>query len=90
MIEKFIADQGKYPENIGMVLWSGPNMRSSGQDIAEFLYMLGIRPVWQKGSLKVSDLEVIPLRAEAAQDRCYRSYQRPFPRHPAPAGRTDG
>ena len=61
MIEKFIADQGKYPENIGMVLWSGPNMRSSGQDIAEFLYMLGIRPRWQKGSLKVSDLEVMPL-----------------------------
>lgn len=61
MIEKFIADQGKYPENIGMVLWSGPNMRSSGQDIAEFLYMLGIRPVWQKGSLHVSGLEVIPL-----------------------------
>lgn len=61
MIEKFIADQGKYPENIGMVLWSGPNMRSSGQDIAEFLYMLGVRPVWQKGSLKVHGLELIPL-----------------------------
>jgi len=61
MIEKFIADQGKYPENIGMVLWSGPNMRSSGQDIAEFLYMLGVRPVWQKGSLKVHGLEIIPL-----------------------------
>ena len=61
MIEKFIADQGKYPENIGMVLWSGPNMRSSGQDIAEFLYMLGVRPVWQKGSLNVHGLEIIPL-----------------------------
>lgn len=61
MIEKFIADQGKYPENIGMVLWSGPNMRSSGQDIAEFLYMLGVRPVWQKGSLTVRGLEIIPL-----------------------------
>ncbi len=61
MIEKFIADQGKYPENIGMVLWSGPNMRSSGQDIAEFLYMLGVRPVWQKGSLHVRGLEIIPL-----------------------------
>ena len=61
MIEKFIADQGKYPENIGMVLWSGPNMRSSGQDIAEFLYLLGVRPVWQKGSLRVTGLEVIPL-----------------------------
>lgn len=61
MIEKYITDEGKYPENIGMVLWSGPNMRSSGQDIAEFLYLLGIKPVWQKGSLRVTDLEVIPL-----------------------------
>lgn len=62
MIEKFIADQGKYPENIGMVLWSGPNMRSSGQDIAEFLYMVGVRPVWQKGSLRINGLEIIPLK----------------------------
>ena len=61
MIEKYITDEGKYPENIGMVLWSGPNMRSSGQDIAEFLYLLGIKPVWQKGSLRVTNLEVIPL-----------------------------
>ena len=59
--DKYIGDEGKYPENIGMVLWSGPNMRSSGQDIAEFLYLLGIRPVWQKGSLRVTGLEVIPL-----------------------------
>ena len=61
MIEKYIGDEGHYPENIGMVLWSGPNMRSSGQDIAEFLYLLGVRPVWQKGSLRVTDIEIIPL-----------------------------
>ena len=36
-------------------------MRSSGQDIAEFLYLLGVRPVWQKGSLRVTDIEIIPL-----------------------------
>lgn len=36
-------------------------MRTFGQDIAEFLYLLGIKPVWQKGSLKVTGLEVIPL-----------------------------
>ena len=61
MIEKYIGDEGHYPENIGMVLWSGPNMRSSGQDIAEFLYLLGTRPIWQKGSLRVTGVEVIPL-----------------------------
>lgn len=61
LIEKYIAHHGRYPESVGMVLWSGPNMRSSGQDIAEFLYLLGVRPVWQKGTLQVSGLTVIPL-----------------------------
>ena len=61
VIERFIAEEGHYPENIGMVFWSGANMRSHGQCIAEFLYLMGIRPVWQSGSLRVNDLEVISL-----------------------------
>lgn len=61
VITRFIAEEGRYPENIGMVFWAGANMRSRGQCIAEFLYLMGIRPVWQAGSLRVTDLEVIPL-----------------------------
>lgn len=37
-------------------------MRSRGQCIAQFLYFLGIRPVWQKSSGRVVGLEVIPLQ----------------------------
>ncbi len=36
-------------------------MRSHGQCIAEFLHLMGVRPVWQKGSMRVIDLEVISL-----------------------------
>lgn len=36
-------------------------MRSHGQCIAEFLHLMGVRPIWQKGSLRVIDLEVISL-----------------------------
>ncbi|MDY4921179.1 MAG: cobaltochelatase subunit CobN [Phascolarctobacterium sp.] len=61
VIERFIAEEGHYPENIGIVLWSGSNMRSHGQCIAEFLYLMGIRPKYQSGSLRVIGLEVIPL-----------------------------
>ena len=61
VIERYIADEGHYPENIGMIFWSGSNMRSHGQCIAEFLYFLGVRPVWQRGSQRVVDLAVIPL-----------------------------
>ena len=61
VISRFIEEEGHYPENIGIVLWAGANMRSHGQCLAEFLYLLGVKPVWQPGSLRVTGLEVIPL-----------------------------
>ena len=61
VIERFIAEEGHYPENIGIVLWSGANMRSHGQCVAEFLYLMGVRPIYQAGSMRVNGLEVIPL-----------------------------
>lgn len=60
-IERFILEEGGYPENIGIILWAGANMRSHGQCIAEFLYLMGLKPVWQAGSMRVIDIEVIPL-----------------------------
>lgn len=61
LIASYIAAEKCYPENVGIVLWSGANMRSHGQCIAEFLYLLGVRPVWQSGSLRVLGTEVIHL-----------------------------
>lgn len=61
MISRYIAEEGRYPENVGIVLWATSNMRSHGQCIAQFLYLMGVKPVWQKGSLRIVGLEVIPL-----------------------------
>lgn len=61
VISRFIEEEGHYPENIGIVLWAGANMRSHGQCLAEFLYLMGMKPVWQPGSLRVIGLEVMPL-----------------------------
>lgn len=61
VIERYIAEEGTYPESVGIILWAGANMRSHGQCIAEFLHLMGVRPIWQKGSLRVIDLEVISL-----------------------------
>lgn len=61
MIEQYVAEEGRYPENVGIVFWAGSNMRSRGQCIAEYLYVLGVKPVWEKGNLYVKRLEVIPL-----------------------------
>ena len=61
IIERYMAEEGCYPENVGIVVWATSNERSHGQCIAEFLYLLGVRPVWQRGSQRVVDLEVIPI-----------------------------
>ena len=61
LIEQFIREEGRYPEAVGLVLWSGANMRSHGQCIAEYLYLMGVRPVWRDNMQRVCDLEVIPL-----------------------------
>ena len=61
VVSQYIADEGRYPEACGIVLWAGANMRSHGQCVAEFLYLMGVRPVWQRPSQRVVGLEVIPL-----------------------------
>lgn len=61
VISRYIAEEGRYPESVGIVLWATSNMRSHGQCIAQFLYLMGVKPVWQKGSMRVIDVEVIPM-----------------------------
>lgn len=61
VINKFVREEGRYPESVGILLWATFNMRSNGQCMAEFMRLMGVRPVWQKGTLKVIDIEVIPL-----------------------------
>ncbi len=46
LIEKYLADEGTYPESIGIVVWGTSAMRTHGDDIAEVLALLGVRPVW--------------------------------------------
>lgn len=61
VIDKFISEEGRYPESVGIILWATSNLRNHGQCVAEFLYLMGLRPVWQKGSMRVVGLEVIAL-----------------------------
>lgn len=62
LIERYIKDEGKLPEGIGMVLYSGDQMRTAGEDIAEVLYLMGVRPKWIGSSNRVSGVELIPLK----------------------------
>ncbi|MEU1993699.1 cobaltochelatase subunit CobN [Nocardia gamkensis] len=68
LLERYRADHGEYPRSVGLSIWGTSAMRTSGDDIAEVLALLGVRPVWDEASRRVSTLEVISL-AELGRPR---------------------
>jgi cobaltochelatase CobN len=68
LLSRYLADHGEYPASVGLVVWGTSAMRTAGDDIAEALWLLGVRPVWDPASRRVVDLEVVPL-AELGRPR---------------------
>jgi cobaltochelatase CobN len=61
LVERYRTDTGEYPRSVGLSVWGTSAMRTSGDDIAEVLALLGVRPVWDDASRRVTGLEPIPL-----------------------------
>ena len=61
LIERYLADTGEYPKSVGLSVWGTSAMRTAGDDIAEVLALIGVRPEWDAESRRVKDLSVISL-----------------------------
>ncbi|MFI8278376.1 cobaltochelatase subunit CobN [Streptomyces sp. NPDC085929] len=61
LLTRYRTDNGEWPGSVGLSLWGTSAMRTSGDDVAEALALLGIRPVWDEASRRVTGLEPIPL-----------------------------
>jgi len=68
LLERHAADTGALPEMVGLVAWATAAMRTQGDDAAEVLALLGVRPVWHPASRRVTGLELISL-AELGRPR---------------------
>ncbi|GAC1607832.1 MAG: cobaltochelatase subunit CobN [Mycobacteriales bacterium] len=68
LLSRYLADNGEYPASVGLVVWGTSAMRTAGDDIAEALWLLGVRPVWDDASRRVTGLSVVPL-GELARPR---------------------
>ena len=62
LIERFLAEEGKYPEETAIIVYSGETMKTHGDDVAEIMYLYGVRPVWLQSTDRVIGLEVIPAK----------------------------
>ncbi|MBU5592670.1 cobaltochelatase subunit CobN [Clostridium sp. MSJ-4] len=61
LLQRYLKEEGKYPETVVLVVYAGETMKTCGDDIAEALYLMGIKPKWLESTDKVIGLEVIPL-----------------------------
>lgn len=61
LLNKYLAEEGRYPESVGLVLWGTSAMRTQGEDVAEFLFLLGVKPTWEQENRRVKGLELMPL-----------------------------
>jgi len=60
-LARHFAEKGRWPESIALSIWGTPALRTGGDDIAEALALLGVRPVWEAETRVARELEVIPL-----------------------------
>ena len=63
LIERHLQEHGDYPRAIGLSVWGTATMRTGGDDIAQALALLGVRPKWAPGSHRVADFEILPAGA---------------------------
>ena len=68
LLRRHLDEVGDYPQSVGLSVWGTSAMRTSGDDIAEVLALLGVMPVWDDASRRVIGLEAIDL-AELGRPR---------------------
>jgi cobaltochelatase CobN len=61
LVERHVAEEGRPPRSVALVVWGTAAMRTAGDDVAEVLALLGVRPRWAPESGRVEGLEVLSL-----------------------------
>ncbi|HUJ69373.1 MAG TPA: cobaltochelatase subunit CobN, partial [Syntrophorhabdales bacterium] len=58
-LDRYLIDEGDYPENIAFYWQCTDIMWSDGEGMAQMMYLMGVKPVWQENG-KVRSFVVMP------------------------------
>ncbi|WP_174518766.1 cobaltochelatase subunit CobN, partial [Pseudomonas ficuserectae] len=61
LLERHLQDHGDHLRQLGLSVWGTATMRTGGDDIAQAMALMGVRPVWATGSQRVDDFEILPV-----------------------------
>ncbi|USG62306.1 cobaltochelatase subunit CobN [Sneathiella marina] len=60
LIDRYRQENGSWPKTLVLSAWGTANMRTGGDDIAQALALMGVRPTWDKASSRVTGFEILP------------------------------
>jgi cobaltochelatase CobN len=60
LVERHAQEYGGPPARVALSAWGTANMRTGGDDVAQALALLGVRPVWERASGRVTGFEILP------------------------------
>lgn len=61
VIERYTQENGEYPQTLAISVWGTSTMRTGGDDIAQIMALMGVKPVWDGVTRRVVDYEIIPI-----------------------------
>ncbi|WP_370285873.1 cobaltochelatase subunit CobN [Pseudooceanicola nanhaiensis] len=61
LIEKHLQTHGDWPRALLLTAWGTANMRTGGDDIAQALALMGVKPQWDSANRRVTGFEILPL-----------------------------
>lgn len=61
LLERHAQDHGEWPQALAVTAWGTANMRSGGDDLAQALAFLGVKPTWEAASRRVTGFEILPV-----------------------------
>lgn len=61
LLDQHRQQHGDWPRVVALTAWGTANMRTAGEDIAQMLAFLGVKPIWESVSGRITGLELIPL-----------------------------
>ncbi len=60
LIEKHLQDHGDWPRSLLVTAWGTANMRTGGDDIAQAMALMGVKPKWDSANRRVTGFEILP------------------------------
>jgi cobaltochelatase CobN len=60
LIDQYLQDHGDWPRAMLVTAWGTANMRTGGDDIAQALALMGVKPTWDSANRRVTGFEVLP------------------------------